>query len=165
MIEKKWIIKSNVRCIAALISCKAFRNKPQTKSIVHNSGGRSITYRRATRQSNAGPAGIRLLILLCYVYRSPPELLQEIVLVDDGSDKPWLKEQLQEYVQLLPKVRLVRQTTRSGLVKARLRGIKVSCRVDAVIKVLKLFSYYQVFARFFREFALLVYCVFNTPII
>ncbi|EGD79787.1 hypothetical protein PTSG_10772 [Salpingoeca rosetta] len=56
--------------------------------------------------------------------RSPPELLQEIVLVDDGSDKPWLQQQLEDYVKLLPKVRLVRQPHRSGLVKARLRGIK-----------------------------------------
>eukprot|EP00043_Microstomoeca_roanoka_P006139 m.60529 g.60529 ORF g.60529 m.60529 type:complete len:702 (+) comp13290_c0_seq2:77-2182(+) len=56
--------------------------------------------------------------------RSPPELLQEIVLVDDGSDKPWLQQQLEDYVKLLPKVRLVRQSERSGLVKARLRGIK-----------------------------------------
>eukprot|EP00049_Salpingoeca_infusionum_P023159 m.10664 g.10664 ORF g.10664 m.10664 type:complete len:687 (+) comp5601_c1_seq1:278-2338(+) len=56
--------------------------------------------------------------------RSPPELLQEIVLVDDGSDKPWLQQPLLDYVKLLPKVRLVRQPERSGLVKARLRGIR-----------------------------------------
>jgi hypothetical protein len=37
--------------------------------------------------------------------RSPPELLQEIVLVDDGSDKPWLQQELADYVKLLPKTR------------------------------------------------------------
>eukprot|EP00045_Choanoeca_perplexa_P010796 m.111844 g.111844 ORF g.111844 m.111844 type:complete len:699 (-) comp15399_c0_seq1:176-2272(-) len=56
--------------------------------------------------------------------RSPPKLLKEIVLVDDGSTKPWLQQALADYVRLLPKVRLVRQPERSGLVKARLRGIK-----------------------------------------
>ncbi|EDQ87587.1 uncharacterized protein MONBRDRAFT_37866, partial [Monosiga brevicollis MX1] len=56
--------------------------------------------------------------------RSPPQLLKEIVLVDDGSDKPWLQDELVDYVALLPKVRLVRQSHRSGLVEARLRGIR-----------------------------------------
>ena len=58
--------------------------------------------------------------------RTPPQLLHEIVLVDDGSDKPWLGEELEEYIRLLPKVKLVRNAQRSGLVKARLRGIKES---------------------------------------
>lgn len=56
--------------------------------------------------------------------RTPPQLLKEIILVDDGSDKPWLMQPLEEYIALLPKVRLVRQPIRSGLVKARLRGIE-----------------------------------------
>eukprot|EP00730_Choanoeca_flexa_P005018 TRINITY_DN11865_c1_g3_i2.p1 TRINITY_DN11865_c1_g3~~TRINITY_DN11865_c1_g3_i2.p1 ORF type:complete len:587 (+),score=131.96 TRINITY_DN11865_c1_g3_i2:92-1852(+) len=64
--------------------------------------------------------------------RSPPKLLQEIVLVDDGSTKPWLQKPLEEYVRLLPKTRLVRQPSRSGLVKARLRGIK-EARADTFI--------------------------------
>lgn len=58
--------------------------------------------------------------------RTPPQLLQEIILVDDGSDKPWLLGPLEEYVRLLPKVKLVRNAQRSGLVKARLRGIQES---------------------------------------
>lgn len=56
--------------------------------------------------------------------RTPPQLLKEIILVDDGSDKPWLGQELEDYVHLLPKVRLVRNAQRSGLVKARLRGIQ-----------------------------------------
>ncbi|EGD73692.1 glycosyl transferase [Salpingoeca rosetta] len=58
--------------------------------------------------------------------RTPPQLLKEIILVDDGSDLPWLGQPLEEYVQLLPKVRIVRNEKRSGLVKARLRGVEES---------------------------------------
>eukprot|EP00056_Hartaetosiga_gracilis_P022984 m.34518 g.34518 ORF g.34518 m.34518 type:complete len:571 (+) comp9928_c0_seq2:87-1799(+) len=58
--------------------------------------------------------------------RTPPQLLKEIILVDDGSDKPWLQEELEEYVKLLPKVKLVRNKVRSGLVKSRLRGVSLS---------------------------------------
>eukprot|EP00042_Codosiga_hollandica_P030644 m.179076 g.179076 ORF g.179076 m.179076 type:complete len:594 (-) comp53415_c0_seq2:1232-3013(-) len=58
--------------------------------------------------------------------RTPPEILEEIVLVDDGSDKPWLREQLQEHVDLLPKTKLVRLPVRSGLVIARLKGVEAS---------------------------------------
>ena len=56
--------------------------------------------------------------------RTPPQLLEEIILVDDASNKPWLGKKLEDYVKLLPKVRLVRQPERSGLVKARLRGVR-----------------------------------------
>eukprot|EP00050_Salpingoeca_kvevrii_P002763 m.201611 g.201611 ORF g.201611 m.201611 type:complete len:572 (-) comp10682_c0_seq1:1324-3039(-) len=54
--------------------------------------------------------------------RTPPELLLEIILVDDGSTKPHLGAPLEEYISKLPKTRLVRLPERSGLVKARLRG-------------------------------------------
>jgi polypeptide N-acetylgalactosaminyltransferase len=54
--------------------------------------------------------------------RSPPQLLYEIVLVDDASERPWLGAPLEAYVAALPKVRLVRMGQRGGLVKARLRG-------------------------------------------
>lgn len=36
--------------------------------------------------------------------RSPPQLLKEIILVDDGSDKPHLLKPLEEYIKFLPKV-------------------------------------------------------------
>lgn len=55
--------------------------------------------------------------------RSPPELLEEIILIDDGSTHEWLGKQLEDYIQLLPKVKLFRLPKRSGLVIARLTGI------------------------------------------
>lgn len=58
--------------------------------------------------------------------RTPPQLLKEIILVDDGSDKPWLGKQLEDYIALLPKVRLLRNEKRSGLVIARLNGINAA---------------------------------------
>ncbi|EZG46942.1 putative UDP-N-acetyl-D-galactosamine:polypeptide N-acetylgalactosaminyltransferase [Gregarina niphandrodes] len=61
---------------------------------------------------------------------SPPDLLDEIILVDDGSDRPYIKSRedggtglLEDYIALLPKVRLIRTGERSGIVRARLTGI------------------------------------------
>eukprot|EP00045_Choanoeca_perplexa_P011100 m.116071 g.116071 ORF g.116071 m.116071 type:complete len:607 (-) comp15513_c0_seq1:1409-3229(-) len=54
--------------------------------------------------------------------RSPPELIHEIILVDDGSDGEWLQQELEDYVKLLPKVKLVRKAERSGLMDARTFG-------------------------------------------
>ena len=60
--------------------------------------------------------------------RSPPQLLKEIVLIDDHSDLdrvPDLGKPLEDYIRLLPKkVRLYRQPSRQGLVEARLRGVE-----------------------------------------
>lgn len=39
--------------------------------------------------------------------RTPPEILHEILLIDDASTKEWLKSPLDEYVKYLPKVKLV----------------------------------------------------------
>eukprot|EP00918_Siedleckia_nematoides_P038125 GHVU01082803.1.p1 GENE.GHVU01082803.1~~GHVU01082803.1.p1 ORF type:complete len:637 (+),score=81.07 GHVU01082803.1:101-2011(+) len=62
--------------------------------------------------------------------RTPPALLKEVILVDDFSDPnthPWLKEQLDEYVKLLPeKVRLFHLPRRYGLMGARVAGLKES---------------------------------------
>lgn len=54
--------------------------------------------------------------------RSPPPLLREIILVDDFSDMPHLKSQLEDYVAHLPKVKIVRAQKREGLIRARLLG-------------------------------------------
>eukprot|EP01053_Blabericola_migrator_P001495 Blabericola_migrator_1__1494@NODE_1396_length_4631_cov_233_530456_g175_i4_p1_GENE_NODE_1396_length_4631_cov_233_530456_g175_i4NODE_1396_length_4631_cov_233_530456_g175_i4_p1_ORF_typecomplete_len643_score139_65Glycos_transf_2/PF00535_26/2_5e20Glyco_tranf_2_3/PF13641_6/1_6e18Glyco_transf_7C/PF02709_14/1_4e16Glyco_tranf_2_2/PF10111_9/1e09Glyco_transf_21/PF13506_6/0_00011Ricin_B_lectin/PF00652_22/2_1Ricin_B_lectin/PF00652_22/24CHGN/PF05679_16/0_15SP_CPropep/PF08999_10/4_3SP_CPropep/PF08999_10/5_3e02 len=65
---------------------------------------------------------------------APPEYLEEIVLVDDGSDATHIKPieqggsgQLVDYIKLLPpKIRLLRTGRRTGIVGARLLGIQES---------------------------------------
>lgn len=64
---------------------------------------------------------------------SPPELLKEVVLVDDASTpdeqrfyrRHWerLQGELEEYCRALPKVRLARLRERRGLMLARMEGI------------------------------------------
>uniref|UniRef100_A0A182W887 Ricin B lectin domain-containing protein n=1 Tax=Anopheles minimus TaxID=112268 RepID=A0A182W887_9DIPT len=59
--------------------------------------------------------------------RSPPHLLKEVIIVDDGSTKGFLHDKLEYYVKRhLPKVKLIRQHERTGLIKARLAGAKVA---------------------------------------
>ena len=53
------------------------------------------------------------------INRSPSQLLKQVILVDDASNKPELKIQLEEYIQKYPKVSLVRLDTRGGLITAR----------------------------------------------
>ncbi|XP_077403516.1 polypeptide N-acetylgalactosaminyltransferase 10-like isoform X2 [Vanacampus margaritifer] len=54
--------------------------------------------------------------------RSPPQLIAEIILVDDFSDKEHLKAALEEYMDRLPKVRILRTKKREGLIRTRLLG-------------------------------------------
>lgn len=56
------------------------------------------------------------------LHASPAGLLREIILVDDYSDKPHLKEPLEKYLKDVPRVRLIRTVQREGLVRARLLG-------------------------------------------
>ncbi|CAG5120073.1 unnamed protein product [Candidula unifasciata] len=59
------------------------------------------------------------------VNRSPPDLLHEVVLLDDFSDKDFLKEKLETYIaETWPDgiVKLVRTKVRSGLIRARIAG-------------------------------------------
>lgn len=59
------------------------------------------------------------------VNQSPKELIKEIILVDDFSTWSFLKRPLEDYVQLIPvKVRVIRTTSREGLIRARLIGAK-----------------------------------------
>ncbi|CAL1546036.1 unnamed protein product [Lymnaea stagnalis] len=51
--------------------------------------------------------------------RSPPHLLEEIILLDDYSDLDHLKQPLEAYIKPLEKVRLYRTTERLGLIRAR----------------------------------------------
>ncbi|KHJ45564.1 glycosyltransferase, group 2 family protein [Trichuris suis] len=73
-----------------------------------------------------------LSVLLRTVYsiinRSPPELLQEIILADDFSDQVILKAQLDEYVKSHwpGLVKIARATKREGLIRTRLLGAKQS---------------------------------------
>ncbi|XP_041785273.1 putative polypeptide N-acetylgalactosaminyltransferase 9 [Anopheles merus] len=63
--------------------------------------------------------------------RSPPNLVSEIVLVDDFSFMPHLKAQLEEYFATYPKVRIVRAPKRLGLIRARMLGGK-STKTDLI---------------------------------
>lgn len=57
--------------------------------------------------------------------RSPPQLLHEIIIVDDASTWDDLKKPLDNYVELLPvRTRILRTTKREGLIRARLIGAK-----------------------------------------
>ncbi|VDN60240.1 unnamed protein product [Dracunculus medinensis] len=58
--------------------------------------------------------------------RTPDHLLAEIILIDDFSDMPHLKEPLDKYMQQFKKVRIVRMNQRGGLIRARLKGAAVS---------------------------------------
>ncbi|KAM6169613.1 polypeptide N-acetylgalactosaminyltransferase 12 [Rhynchocyon petersi] len=57
---------------------------------------------------------------------SPDMLLEEVILVDDYSDREHLKERLATELSGLPKVRLIRANKREGLVRARLLGASVA---------------------------------------
>lgn len=56
--------------------------------------------------------------------RTPPELLKEIILMDDGSTAPWLLENLDNYIatKLPSKVKVIRSSERLGLIRARMVG-------------------------------------------
>ena len=57
--------------------------------------------------------------------RSPRELLEEIILVDDASEQDHLGHQLEEYASKLSvPVHVFRTGKRSGLIRARLLGAK-----------------------------------------
>ncbi|XP_034093078.1 polypeptide N-acetylgalactosaminyltransferase 10-like [Gymnodraco acuticeps] len=58
--------------------------------------------------------------------RSPPQLIAEIILVDDFSDKEHLKEALEKYMVRLPKVRILRTKKREGLIRTRLLGAEAA---------------------------------------
>ncbi|XP_031970129.1 polypeptide N-acetylgalactosaminyltransferase 5 [Corvus moneduloides] len=58
--------------------------------------------------------------------RSPPHLIEEVILVDDFSTKEYLKEQLDTYMSRFPKVKILRLKERHGLIRARLAGAEVA---------------------------------------
>ncbi|KAK6016312.1 glycosyltransferase, group 2 family protein, partial [Ostertagia ostertagi] len=57
------------------------------------------------------------------INRSPLALLEEIILIDDLSDRDYLKAPLDEYIKRFPvPMRIVHLKRRSGLIRARLTG-------------------------------------------
>ncbi|XP_019758989.1 polypeptide N-acetylgalactosaminyltransferase 3 isoform X2 [Dendroctonus ponderosae] len=61
------------------------------------------------------------------INRSPRQLLSEIILVDDASERAFLKRPLDQYVLSLPvKTLILRSTQRIGLIKARLKGARIA---------------------------------------
>ncbi|NXE97682.1 GLT13 acetylgalactosaminyltransferase, partial [Menura novaehollandiae] len=59
--------------------------------------------------------------------RSPRRLLAELVLVDDASEREFLKASLENYVKNLEvSIKIIRMEQRSGLIRARLRGAAAS---------------------------------------
>ncbi|XP_032879955.1 polypeptide N-acetylgalactosaminyltransferase 13 isoform X1 [Amblyraja radiata] len=59
--------------------------------------------------------------------RSPKNILAEIILVDDESERDFLKKPLENYVKNLQvPVKIIRMEQRSGLIRARLRGAAAS---------------------------------------
>ncbi|KAM9331696.1 polypeptide N-acetylgalactosaminyltransferase 10-like [Pholidichthys leucotaenia] len=56
------------------------------------------------------------------INRSPPQLIAEVILVDDFSDKEHLKVPLEEYMKRIPKVCILRTKKREGLIRTRLLG-------------------------------------------
>lgn len=59
--------------------------------------------------------------------RSPPELLQEIILVNDASTKTYLPDEIEAHIHLQrweKKVKLLTMTERSGLIWSRLAGAR-----------------------------------------
>ncbi|XP_077303792.1 polypeptide N-acetylgalactosaminyltransferase 13 isoform X1 [Lithobates pipiens] len=61
------------------------------------------------------------------INRSPHHLLSEIILVDDASERDFLKTPLENYARHLEvPVKILRMEQRSGLIRARLRGANVA---------------------------------------
>lgn len=57
------------------------------------------------------------------INRSPPNVLKEVLLVDDFSDKENLQDKLENYIPKFDgKVRLIRNAQREGLIRTRSRG-------------------------------------------
>lgn len=71
------------------------------------------------------------------INRSPHHLLEEIILVDDASDRAYLGGPLEAYLKSLQQqvhipLQVIRMHKRAGLVRARLTGVKVA-KGDALV--------------------------------
>eukprot|EP00039_Didymoeca_costata_P003154 m.65547 g.65547 ORF g.65547 m.65547 type:complete len:611 (+) comp11743_c0_seq3:67-1899(+) len=72
------------------------------------------------------PLSPLLRSIISVLNRTPPRLLKEIILVDDGSDADFTKGPLEEFLQLLPKIVLRRCPKRKGLMAARSEGARIA---------------------------------------
>ncbi|XP_069119235.1 polypeptide N-acetylgalactosaminyltransferase 13-like [Argopecten irradians] len=56
--------------------------------------------------------------------RSPTDVLKEVILVDDASTMAYLWDDLDMYLSLVPKARVIRNRQRAGLVRSRMTGAR-----------------------------------------
>ncbi|XP_064615213.1 polypeptide N-acetylgalactosaminyltransferase 5-like [Liolophura sinensis] len=68
------------------------------------------------------------------IERAPAHLLKEVILVDDFSESEELLGPLDEFVAYLPKVQVLRNTKREGLMRTRMRGVMAATAPVIVIK-------------------------------
>ncbi|XP_045775251.1 polypeptide N-acetylgalactosaminyltransferase 3-like [Maniola jurtina] len=64
--------------------------------------------------------------VMSVIIRSPAELLRQIILVDDASDRKYLGKELEDAIARLDIVQLLRSVNRTGLVGARLMGARAA---------------------------------------
>ncbi|CAH4029986.1 unnamed protein product [Pieris brassicae] len=67
-----------------------------------------------------------LRTVMSVILRSPDELLKQIILVDDASERKYLAKELDDAVASLNKVQIIRSANRTGLVGARLMGARAA---------------------------------------
>lgn len=80
------------------------------------------------------------------INRSPRQLIEEIVLVDDLSTEESLKQPLDDYIQKLPvRVKVIRTDKREGLIRSRLLGSKAA-RVSIILIMIS----FKLTTKFFR---------------
>ncbi len=60
------------------------------------------------------------------IFRSPDELIEEIILVDDCSTYSYLHKPLDMYISAIQKARIIRMERREGLIRTRLKGARVA---------------------------------------
>lgn len=69
------------------------------------------------------PWSLILRTIWSIINRSPRELIEEIILVDDNSTETTLQRPLEDYIEILPApVRLIRTKQREGATRSRLIG-------------------------------------------
>ncbi|XP_013189806.2 polypeptide N-acetylgalactosaminyltransferase 3 isoform X1 [Amyelois transitella] len=64
--------------------------------------------------------------VMSVILRSPEQLIKQIILVDDASERAYLGKELEDAIADFPKVHLLRNSKRTGLVGARLLGAKAA---------------------------------------